>query len=226
MAHSDCPIYQTQHKFQEAEYFLARCANSYHFPLEFQFNLNAFIQAFRNITFMLQSEKTKPDGFDKWYERKREEMRGIDSLRNFVEARNIIVKQSSLTPKSKAWLGLFRGYRMKLAINQELPLFTNTSEALELAKNFAIGQFLDEEHSAIGEQIGVERTWVVEELGPDEVLGICIQALNYMGELIAEVHQLFGIDSHHEISKLDMKAVQILLETDLDPSLPKEWGWE
>lgn len=32
----------------------------YHAPFHFRFYLNAFIQALRNVTFMLQSEERKP----------------------------------------------------------------------------------------------------------------------------------------------------------------------
>jgi hypothetical protein len=220
------PIPETRQKYQEAEYFLVRCAEHYHFPLEFQFNLNAFIQALRNVTFMLQSESQKPEGFGAWYASKREDMKSNEVLRRFVEARNVVVKQSSLTAKSKAWSGLYRGRRMKLAFQHELPLLADTPWVLEKARNFAVGFFLDEAHSAIGEQVGVERTWIVEQLGSSEVLGNCLSALNYMGALIAEAQRLYGVDSKHEEVELNMPRIQILLETDLDPTLASKWGWE
>lgn len=77
--------------------------------------------------------------------------------RRFVEARNIIVKRSSLAAMSKARSGLFRGRKLKLAAGHELPPFTDTLEALVKAKALAYGLLLAEEHSAIGEQAGVER---------------------------------------------------------------------
>ena len=221
----DCPVPATHQKYQEAEYFLVKLLEHYHDPWEFQFTLNAFIQAFRNITFMLQSEPNKPAGFEEWYVMKRTKMRENRLLRNFVEARNIIVKQSSLTSKSSAMSGLFRGYRMKLAIQHDLPVFMPTAEALERSKKLAIGFFLDEAHSAIGEQIGVERTWVVDEIGESEVVGLCIEGLNFMGHLIAEVHRLAGVDAEHKELSVPMERVQILLETDIDPTLPEKWGW-
>lgn len=136
----------TQHKCWEAEYFFTKMLDNYHMPWDFMFNLNAFIQAVRNITFMMQSEDDKPEGFAEWYQIKQTEMRSNPILRKFVEARNIIVKQRTLTSKSSAWLGLFRGRRMKLAFQHEIPPFTETKQALEIAQSFAIGFFLDEEH--------------------------------------------------------------------------------
>ncbi len=222
---SQIPIYSTQQKYKEAEYFFMKMIENYHNPWEFQFNINAFIQALRNITFMLQSEEIKPSNFEDWYKHKQEEMRANSLLRKFVEARNIIVKQSVLTSRSKAKVGLYRGRQMKFDIAHDIPPFTDTRVVLKNAQELAIGFFIDEEHSEIDEQLGVERIWVVEELGEQEVTSLCLDALNYMGQLVSEALQLCGHDSIHEDIRLNLSAVQVVLETDIDPSLIKKWGW-
>lgn len=222
---SDCPIPATHQKLGEADYFLGQTLLNYHSPLAFQYNLNAFVQALRNITFMLQSEEVKPTGFEEWYGQKQEHMRKDALLRRFVSARNIIVKQTMLKAKSKAWSGLFRGRKMKLVVEHDIPPLTETEVALEHAKKFAIGFILDEGHSAIGEQIGVERIWVVEDIGEGEVVGHCIEAFNYMRRLIGEVHGLFGSKMEYEPINVDMPSFQVLLESDVDPSLPGKWEW-
>jgi hypothetical protein len=81
----------------------------------------------------------------------------------------------------------------------------DTLEALGKAKAFAYGLFLDEEHSAIGEQAGVERTWMIPELGGEEAAVTCLQALNYMGELIAEAHRMYGRSEQHEPIAIDVQ---------------------
>lgn len=220
----ECPIPDTHQKFKEAAYFLAKSAEHYHVPLEFQFNLNAFIQALRNITFILQSEPGKPEGFDSWYASKQTEMRQSDLLRRFVQARNIVVKQSSLKARSTAWSGLYRGYHFKLGKQHPVPLLAPSEWVLERLKK-RVGFFLDEEHSQVGEQFGVQRTWVVEELGESEVLELCLQALNYFGALVAEAHRLFGAEVQHTEMEVDMLRTQVLLETDVDPSLIAKWRW-
>src|SRR4051794_9422817 len=104
---ADCPIPSTHDKYNEAQYFFGGILKNYHHAYQFQFNLNAFIQAIRNITWMLQSEDGKPEGFDSWYAAKQADMRGNEVLKRFVNARNVVVKRSSLTAKSKARSGLF-----------------------------------------------------------------------------------------------------------------------
>lgn len=219
------PIPSTQDKYNEASYFLSKMIEHYHSPWEFQFNLNAFIQAFRNITFMLQAEPNKPEEFKKWYESKQDEMKANSLLKKFISARNVVVKQSSLSSKSKAQLGLFRGYKLKLAIETEIHPFSDTKALLQKTQEIMIGSFIDEEHSAIGEQLGVERSWVVEEIGDTEVVLLCNEALNYMGELVSQAKQLFGVDDKYKKIDIDLSSTQVLLESDIDPTLIAKWGW-
>lgn len=220
----ESPIPDTHQKFKEAAYFLGKCAEYYHVPLEFQFNLNAFIQALRNITFMLQSEPKKPEGFESWYASKQADMKQSDLLRRFVQARNIVVKQSSLKARSTAWSGLFRGRSFKLGMQHPVPLLTPSAWALERLKA-NVGFFLDDERSQPWEQFGVHRTWVVEELGELEVLTLCLQALNCMGAVVGDAHRFFGADIGITEMELDMVRTQVLLETDVDPSLIVKWHW-
>lgn len=221
---NECPIQDTHQKFKEAAYFLGRCAELYHAPTEFLFNLNAFVQALRNITFILQSEPNRPDGFDFWYKSKQDEMRQIDLLRRFIQARNIVVKQSSLKAKSTARSGVFRGRQFKLGMQHDVPLFAPSAWILErLQAN--VGFFLDEARSQPWEQFGVERVWIVEEIGDSEVLGLCLQALNTIGILIQEAHRFFGANVDGTELELDMLRTQTFLETDRDPSLIAKWRW-
>ena len=220
-----CPIRSTHDKYNEAQYFFGMLLNHYHDPYEFQFNLNAFIQAIRNITFMMQAEVNKPEGFFSWYDRKRELMKADPKLLKFVEARNVLVKRSSLELESKFRSGVFRGRQLKLVIEYDLPPFTDSREALERANEVTFDLFLDAEHSAIGEQAGVERTWIAAELGSDEVAELCLHALNVMGALVAELHRLYGKEDQHEHISVDLDSFRVLLETDLDPTLFDKWGW-
>lgn len=222
----NCPIPSAHEKCTEARYFLIQCLLHYHSPQPFLYNLNAFIQAFRNITFMLQSEDCRPSNFQAWYEVKREEMRKLPTLRRLVDARNIIVKQSSLTAKSTVMCGLFRGRRMKLSMKNDIKPFTETEKILEPTSKFVGNLFLGGKHDIVGEQAGVERAWVVDELGEGEVMAKCIEAMNYMIALVEEAHQLTGQTSGLELfGIMDMREFSVLLETDTDPTLFAKWGW-
>jgi hypothetical protein len=112
------PIPATLDKLGESSFFLSQMMRSYHSPTEFRYNLNAFIQALRNITFMLQSEERKPEGFEEWYAGKQVEMKSNKLLRKFILARNLIVKQGMLAAKSTAHVGIFRGRSFKMGVER------------------------------------------------------------------------------------------------------------
>lgn len=115
---------------------------------------------------------------------------------------------------------------MKLSMKSEIKLFTETEKILEVTSKFVGDLFLGGKHDIVGEQAGVERTWVVEELGDGEVVTKCIEAMNYMIALVEEAHQLSGCSSGLEYFGLaDMREFSVLLETDTDPSLFAKWGW-
>jgi hypothetical protein len=68
----------------------------------FRANLNALIQALRNVTFILQSEKHSFDDFDDWYKPWQERLKADPVCRWVVGARNMIVKQGELETHSTA----------------------------------------------------------------------------------------------------------------------------
>ena len=79
--------------------------------------------------------------------------------------------------------------------------------------------------SAIGEQLGVARRWVVPEIGSGEIAAYCRIALVYMNRLIDEAyHQFFGacFPPHFIASPWPSR---IYFETDANPQLGEEWGW-
>lgn len=222
---SSSPITATVDKFWESWYFLLGMYDNYHEPFAFRYELNAFIQALRNITFMLQSEKSRPPSFEDWYTTQQQKMRSDAHLRRFVGARNLIVKQSMLATASKAHVGLFRGRRFKLGMDTELDPFLDSRTLLEKTTKFMIGFMLDEAHSAIGEQVGIRRTWIVEDIGPNEVTRHCVDALSKMGELLEEAHTLWGSEFDATFQLPDSEGAFVLLESDIDPTLSLKWGW-
>ncbi|PHG79761.1 hypothetical protein [Bacillus wiedmannii] len=224
--HQVCKIPNTHDKFEEAHYFLHMMINHYHNADGFRFNMNAFIQALRNITFALQSEKRKIPNFDSWYEEKQKWMKESLLLRNFVEGRNIVVKRGNLAIRSEAHVGLFRYRKHKLGMIVPVNPFLSSEELLQNAEKYFVGFLIDKEHTAIGEQCGLSRKWVVEDIGEGEVLQLCFEAWRIIGQLLIEAHNLFDLEFHVPVDcEENPENYQVLLETDLNPKLIEEWGW-
>lgn len=224
--HRECKIVNTHDKFEEAHYFLHKMLENYHNANEFRFNLNAFIQALRNITFALQSEKHNLPDFDKWYELKQIEMKQSELLKNFVEGRNIVVKRGNLEVTSEAVVGMFRYRKSKLGMVIPVDPFSSSEILLKHYQESFIGLFIDKEHSAIGEQLGVQRVWKVDSIGETEIIQLCFDAWRKIGEVVKEAHDLVGLEFHIPLDcEENPEEYQILLETDLNPKLIKKWGW-
>lgn len=225
-AGKDCPVPATEDKYTEAHYFVSRMLDEYHEPFPFRWNLNAFLQALRAVTFILQSELSGQAGFDAWYEERREIMMDDPLLRRFVQGRNTVVHQGMLNRRSDIQTGLFRGYTLKLAFQFEASLDEPSKDILKRTQDTMLGYILDEEHSAIGEQLGVRREWIVKELGDDEVVSLCDKAWARVGKVVAGAHTLTGVKFEVPPEAIhDLEVPSILLESDVDPGLLNKWDW-
>jgi hypothetical protein len=96
---------------------------------------------------------------------------------------------------------------------------------LKKAQEQFYGVLIDPRHFFEWEQIGVERTWVFEEIGEGEIISHCCHAINYMSELVSQAHHLYGIVLEPYVLNPNMDYRRVLLETDVDPSLAEKWGW-
>ena len=221
-----CPIFNAHDKYEESIFFLANMVAYYHSSRLFRFYLNAFIKSFREITFMIQTYKNSILNFDAWYKIKREEMKNDRFLRWLSDSRTRVVHRDMLKTKSNIAVGLFRGRTLKLAFS--IPInnpFVDSSYFLKMANSF---EFIDKSHSAIGEQCGVRRQWKCDGLAEgDELVKVCIYGLDYIGELLVELHKMFGFSfKPYTFDKNEIEEKYVLLETDIDPRLVKKWGWE
>ena len=63
----DCPILQVHTRLNQAFSMFSEVGSRYQKPDAFTVTLNDLIQALRNVTFILQAEKSKIPDFDKWY---------------------------------------------------------------------------------------------------------------------------------------------------------------
>jgi len=214
----------TSDKFAEAHYFLEQLMLEYHNPQPFRWNLNAFLQALRNVTFFLQHDLNEFHGFRDWYEKLQESMKNDLLLRKFRDGRNIIVKQHNLNIKSTAHIGIYRNRKLKLAINLEIP---NNIPSNQLLKTMTVKlDLIDKEHFAIGEEYGIKREWIAFELGEKNVLDLCDEAWIKIGKVLKEAHQFINVEWEiPTIHQHKSSVVNLLTETDIEPKLIKKWQW-
>ena len=221
---TECPLAETDDRFSEAHYFIERMMVEYHNPMVFRYNLNAFLQALRSVTFVLQKDLSHREEFQNWYPARQESMREDPLLSRFKDGRNIVVKQRSLEINSKAVFGLFRARTLKIGFHMDVPAHISSKHIVE--HRASISGLMDPEHFEIDEQYGVRREWYVPELGEGNVITLCDLAWVKIGQVLSGAHDLAGwhsmppVEHGHKVEDCD-----VLLETDIDPSLPRKWGW-
>jgi len=70
-----CLLAGVHSRLSEVHKFWHDMLSGYHKPENFRISLNAAIQALRNTTFLLQSNKSIIPNFDQWYEQYRDLIR-------------------------------------------------------------------------------------------------------------------------------------------------------
>lgn len=230
----DCPIPLSHDRLEEAHYFL-HCMiekERYHYPEVFRYNTNAFLSALKAVDAMLVKEFERAGRSD-WLKPKRAALKDDVVLSRFTEGRNIALHQRAIVEGSHIEAGLFRGYKLKLAHQFEIRRDTPSHVLItEVLQPHWIGHLLDEEHMAIGEQLGVRRTYRVRELSEDDdVVAAAWRALARMSVLVSEAHSVFGAtwpgyeEQGEQSDAHDAASVNLLLEMDLDPTAIERWGW-
>ncbi|WP_158515903.1 hypothetical protein [Pararhodobacter sp. CCB-MM2] len=109
MPHIFTSLRHATEKLLEAEYFLCRSMEAD--GIYFQYELNAFLSASRNVTFIMQSSMSRVAGFGDWYAEKQAIMRNDPAMRFFLELRNVSQKQGPVSYVSGAIIGGGYTYR-------------------------------------------------------------------------------------------------------------------
>lgn len=135
-----------------------RALESYSSPEDFRIEINACIQALRNVPFALQADKARIPNFDHWYRGWQLRMRADEKMRWSVEARNTIVKAKDLELHSKLQASIGGSYLdgevPKLQTNFS-PQITTTKILAEFKQRGMPPEFL--QHA----QLRIERRWVI-----------------------------------------------------------------
>ena len=92
------PKTYAKEKLEEALYFLLQMRQSYIDRTHFIYNMNAFLNSARNVTFTLQEEFVNNPKFKPWYPQKQKEMKE-DKLMNFFNELRVISVHKKGSPK-------------------------------------------------------------------------------------------------------------------------------
>ncbi len=183
------PVEAAYGRLREASHFWKQALASYDNSESFRVNVNACIQALRNITWSMQSEKDHIPGFDPWYAKWQQEMDADRTLRWLVKARNRIVKQADLKTESKARVFLILGYH-EPPVGEFLvsPRLSAEAIARRLRESEDTPPLVRERG-----MVAVERRWVDTNLPDREILDALAHCYRVLARILEEACGLSGI---------------------------------
>jgi hypothetical protein len=188
-----CPIPETHRRLREAHLLWHQALDSYQSPERFRANLNAVVQALRNITWILQSEKHVFLDFDVWYKPWQSSMAAQADMVWLKNARNIVVKQRDLNAQSKATITLATWRDDALSevnVPPDAPpedLIRSLSR-VELARARSLPP-----GDAAAAAVMIERRWVLPDTGGREVLEVLATVYSALSDLVLDGHVVLGI---------------------------------
>lgn len=225
-----CPIPMSEDRLMECLHNMERLESEYHDPKVFRFSLNALLASLGSVSAIVQKEIEQKGDVDKWNVA-REPFKKDPWLGAAKGARNVTLHQKAIFDGSKVYMGLYRWRRLKLTFIKDIPGDIHSSEILKWWCDSEAGRmFLDSEHSALGEEYGVLREYWIKEISTKEdTLTAMRRALIRAHDLVAVAHGIYSVQLEHIsddwLSTAALNEVRVLLESDVDPTLPKKWGW-
>lgn len=226
MADYGCPIPATHDRFTEAHYFLGRMQTEYHEPDPFRWNLNAFLQALKSVPGLVNVELQKREGFREWWTEAKQELQSDPLLSRFAKGRDLLVHRGMLTARSTVEAGLFRSGEMVASIETEADINARSSWLLRQFAEFLKDDEDLAQSAADGVELGIRRTWVVEELGAeDDILAVSYNAWAKLGPIMEAGHKLAGatmptVDPHHGAHTVE--SVNVMLASDVESGAAQE----
>lgn len=208
-----CPIPETHDRLTAAHHFLHGILDNYHNPDEMRWNLNAFLEAARSVTWVLQKELKHHERFGPWYEEQQSKMRGNPVLRLLVDKRNYVVKQGNLEVHSRV-----RG------VAKVLPKVSLRFTELDLSPEIHTAQIMAYFRSKMPHElpeeieVGIQRLWRLDEAPDTEIGELFGEAWQLLAEVVSEAHKLLGFWHEPEARCLHhFDEVTTMWESDLTP---------
>lgn len=190
--YSLCPIPKSHRCLVDAHVLWHQTLDHYQEPEVFRANLNATIEALRNITFKLQNEKGTFTDFDAWYKPHKERLKADPVCKWVHDARTTVVHQGELSAHSTAVV--------KLVTWRDEPLVETTvapdAPPDLILRNISLVELISAKKIAPGDvetaAVFIERRWNVTGLEGREILDALAEAYGLLSEIVLGAHIYIG----------------------------------
>ena len=188
----NCPIPLAHRRLRDAHLLWHQALACYHDAERFRANLNATIEALRNVTFALQKERDAFEDFDAWYTPWQARLKADPKAKWLHDARVTVVHQGDLESYSYAEVRLVT-YSEHIVSKIEIPIQTPASVVLRNPS--VLGVFNDLKTKSIdpGEAaLYIERRWSTQNLDGEEILSALAHVYGLLADLVLDGHIHLG----------------------------------
>lgn len=155
---------------------------NYHEPPYLRWSFGAFIQAARSVTWMLRSEKSGFNDFESWYAPWQQRASENPKLRWLNETRVTLTKRAALAPRSWArFRCLFEQVDPSYCPDEEEDLYIHLNPFVCTHAYIRYGPVEKHGHE-------YERSWEVDDMPGRELLELCADIYDLLGEVVQIAH--------------------------------------
>lgn len=185
-----CNVVQAHKRLLEAHRLWHQALENYFDPEGFRTNVNAAIQALRNVTFALQNEKSKIPNYGEWYPTWQEALKSDEIMHWLCDARTAIVHKKDLEMYSTATV-MIRCYETIMKATVSIPLFLSGKNILQylVDEGTIDGALRNTDAYAV-----IERRWIVNEFPQHDVLYLLSYGIGKLFQMVDEAHTEAGTD--------------------------------
>ncbi|MEV0055012.1 hypothetical protein AB0H34_31495 [Saccharopolyspora shandongensis] len=192
-----CPTPTAHRRLSEGHRWWHGCVDNYDDPPSFQANLNACLQALRNVTFVLQKERRLVPEFGAWYPGWQERFKSDDRMRWVVKSRNRIVKSGDLELLSAARIRFVASYAdiASTVADGLSPTTIPEVKGKSIPPRTRPSEYPHWIPARVAENasILVERQWVDRALPDEEILDALAHCYGELSALLKSAHERSGV---------------------------------
>ena len=184
-----CPLAAVDRRLSDLHRFWHQAERAYFDPDEFRVAIQAAIQTARQVSFVVQKNKSLIPDFEKWYAGRQEKLAAIPLMKWMVEARNRIEKQGDLEAHSFVSAEIVASHLdegPKIQVPAKL-----TDAPLALVKG--IPDSMVGEHIKKDGVLRIRRRWIENTLPDVELLDAVATAYGHLAQLVRSAHQQTGL---------------------------------
>jgi len=183
-----CPVPKTHRRLNEAHLLWHQTLERYHDPDSFRANLNATIEALRNVTFVLQNEKAVFAQFDEWYGPWQARLKADNAAEWLHDARTTVVHQGELESHSTAEVRLVT-WRDEVVARLSVPAEASPSVVLQNPQVIdLLAKYRATSADAKDAAIAIERRWSTTGLDDLELLEALAKVYGLLSDAVLDAH--------------------------------------